>query len=45
LLFEANATMAISTPPAGALWDYRREAVENVQRATWNMLLRRVQAR
>ncbi len=44
LLFEANATMTISTP-AGALSDYRRAAVETVQRATRHMLLRRVQAR
>jgi hypothetical protein len=44
LLFEANATMAINAPPSGGLWDYRREATETVQRATRQMLMRRVQA-
>lgn len=28
LLFEANATMTIVPPPLGAMWDYRRPAVE-----------------
>ena len=41
LLFEANATMTINSPPAGGIWDYRRSATADVQNATRKMLLRR----
>ena len=30
LVFEANATMVVNPPPPGALWDYRRPAVQRI---------------
>lgn len=42
LLFEANATMAVLVPDAGAKWDYRRPAVETIYKAVWTMLRKRV---
>jgi glutathione synthase/RimK-type ligase-like ATP-grasp enzyme len=41
LLFEANATMVVSTPGADAMWDYRRPAINNVLEAATQMLLNR----
>jgi glutathione synthase/RimK-type ligase-like ATP-grasp enzyme len=41
LLFEANATMAIVSPDAEPLWDYRRPAIAAVQEAARRMLVRR----
>jgi tetratricopeptide (TPR) repeat protein len=41
LLFEANATMVVNPPPAGAPWDYRRAPVERVLDAVRRMLLQR----
>jgi hypothetical protein len=38
LVFEANATMTISAPQPGAIWDYRRSAVTAVQSAVARML-------
>jgi hypothetical protein len=38
LVFEANATMTISGPPPGAIWDYRRSAAAAVQGAVARML-------
>ena len=40
LLFEANATMAIVPPEAGARWDYRRATVDQIYRAVMKMLFR-----
>jgi hypothetical protein len=39
LLFEANATMTIVPPPHGAMWDYRRSAVEHALSASRALLL------
>lgn len=44
LLFEANATMAIVSPNADPLWDYRRPAIDRVLNARADMLQRRIQA-
>jgi hypothetical protein len=41
LLYEANATMAIVRPPAGAQWDYRRAAVDRALAAARQLVLRR----
>jgi tetratricopeptide (TPR) repeat protein len=41
LLFEANATMVVVPPPAGAIWDYRRGAARHITEAVRRMLLRR----
>ncbi len=41
LLFEANATMVVSSPGADAMWDYRRSAINNVLEAATQMLLNR----
>ncbi len=41
LLFEANATMVVNPPPAGAPWDYRRAPVERVLDAVRRMLTER----
>ena len=38
LLFEANATMAMSAPPPEAIWDYRRAPVGTAQKAAAAML-------
>jgi D-alanine-D-alanine ligase-like ATP-grasp enzyme len=38
VLFEANATMAIVTPTADPMWDYRRDAIARVVAATIAML-------
>ena len=38
LVFEANATMTISAPQPGAMWDYRRSAAAAVQGAVARML-------
>ena len=38
LLFEANATMTIVPPPLGAMWDYRRPAVERALSASRALL-------
>ncbi len=41
VVFEANATMIVPTPPADARWDYRRAAVDRVCAATHAMLTTR----
>ncbi len=41
LLFEANATMAIVPPPQDAMWDYRRDPIENAIKAVRAMLRNR----
>jgi Flp pilus assembly protein TadD len=41
LLFEANATMVINPPPAGALWDYRRAPIARALAAAQRMLCAR----
>ena len=38
LLFEANATMVVNPPEAGAKWEYRRAAVERIFAAVRSML-------
>ncbi|HUB95724.1 MAG TPA: tetratricopeptide repeat protein [Stellaceae bacterium] len=40
-VFEANATMVVNPPPAGARWDYRRAAVQRVLDAAGRMLAER----
>lgn len=42
LLFEANATMAVSWPGPDACWDYRRPVVERIYAAVQQMLMSRV---
>jgi hypothetical protein len=44
LLFEANATMTVIPPDADKRWDYRRRAVEQIYKAVWEMLMKRVKA-
>jgi hypothetical protein len=44
LLFEANATMVVFPPAAGAIWDYRRGAIDTVLEAATGMLLARCDA-
>ncbi|MGH9488163.1 MAG: hypothetical protein ACRD04_11325 [Terriglobales bacterium] len=44
LLFEANATMAVTPPEAGAKWDYRRTAYHRIRAAVNQMLADRCQA-
>ncbi len=39
LLFEANATMNVFPPPADAIWDYRRPAIEAALDAARKMVL------
>jgi glutathione synthase/RimK-type ligase-like ATP-grasp enzyme len=39
LVFEANATMVVNPPAAGAMWEYRRPAVERIFAAVREMLL------
>jgi hypothetical protein len=41
LLFEANATMTVSPPEPGQLWDYRRAAIDRVMQAVGAMIARR----
>jgi aromatic-L-amino-acid decarboxylase len=45
LLFEANATMAVIPPDADERWDYRRAAVERIDRAVLNMLMDRAKGK
>jgi glutamate/tyrosine decarboxylase-like PLP-dependent enzyme len=45
LLFEANATMVVNPPEADPKWAYRRPAVERIQAAVRNMLMKRAGAR
>jgi glutamate/tyrosine decarboxylase-like PLP-dependent enzyme len=40
LLFEANATMVVKHPDEGAIWDYRRSAVDRIHAAVRHMLMR-----
>jgi aromatic-L-amino-acid decarboxylase len=40
LLFEANATMVVKHPDEGAIWDYRRSAVDRIHAAVRRMLMR-----
>jgi len=44
VVFEANASMIVPTPGAGAIWDYRREPVARIRRAVREMLVRRAAA-
>ncbi|HTB22820.1 MAG TPA: tetratricopeptide repeat protein [bacterium] len=44
LFFEANATMVIAPPDAGAQWDYRRAPVKKVLDAVTAMLRSRIRA-
>lgn len=44
LLFECNATMAAVVPGRDPRWDYRRQAVERVHLAVWEMIASRVSA-
>ncbi len=39
LVFEANATMTVPSPPSGAQWNYRRAPVARILEATRSMLL------
>jgi hypothetical protein len=41
LLFEANATMAVFSPDPDPKWDYRRPAVERIERAVMDMMIGR----
>jgi hypothetical protein len=41
LVFEANATMTVPSPPSGVQWNYRREPVLRILEATRSMLLGR----
>jgi hypothetical protein len=41
LLFEANATMVVSQPEPGPMWDYRRGRLAAVIEAARNLLFRR----
>jgi len=41
LLFEANATMTVSPPGLGQLWDYRRAAIDRVMQAVGAMIARK----
>jgi hypothetical protein len=41
VVFEANATMIVLPPAAGALWDYRRAPAQRIVDAVQKMLLRR----
>jgi len=38
LIFEANATMTVTRPPAGDIWDYRRQPVQRILDAIREML-------
>lgn len=40
LLFESNATMVVKHPDEGAIWDYRRSAVDRIHAAARHMLMR-----
>lgn len=42
VVFEANATMIVPTPPADPRWDYRRPAVTRIREAVRAMLLDKV---
>ena len=44
VVFEANATMTVPSPPGGALWDYRRTPIRRILDATRKMLLNRARA-
>ncbi len=41
LLFEANATMVVTPPPLGALWDYRRRSVSRILDAVQSQIIGR----
>ena len=41
IVFEANAAMVILPPPAGAVWDYRREAAARALQAARAMIRQR----
>jgi hypothetical protein len=41
LVFEANATMTVPSPPSAAQWNYRRAPVARILEATRSMLLDR----
>jgi hypothetical protein len=41
LLFESNANMAIVTPDANPIWDYRRPAINRVIEAAKRMIVRK----
>jgi len=45
LVFEANATMVIAQPDKDPRWDYRREPVEKIYQAVWEMLRMRAEVR
>lgn len=44
LVFEANATMTVPSPPSGEEWDYRRAPVARILDATREMLLSRARS-
>lgn len=41
MLFEANATMIVFSPPPDPIWDYRRAAIDAVMTAATGMVLKR----
>jgi hypothetical protein len=41
MLFEANATMIVFSPPPDPIWDYRRAAIDAVMTAATRMVLKR----
>jgi glutathione synthase/RimK-type ligase-like ATP-grasp enzyme len=43
LIFEANATMAVYSPEAGGMWEYRRVAIDRVIAAVRAMLVTRAE--
>ncbi len=43
LLFEANASMVVFPPGPDPMWDYRRQAIDEVLQAATRMLLRRAE--
>jgi hypothetical protein len=44
MLFEANATMIVFSPPPDPIWDYRRAAIDAVMSAAARMVLKRAGA-
>ena len=44
LVFEANATMTVPSPPSDPRWDYRRTHVQRILSATRRMLWKRARA-
>jgi hypothetical protein len=38
LVFEANAIMVVMVPDKDSRWDYRRDPVERIYKAVWEML-------